>query len=85
MFLKTFPCLFLRIVSILTVFVNKALLSDINLDAPMFIALTQTFITAGICFIKKFLHKLWPDRFYFPETDVFGKETIKNVRKLFKV
>lgn len=45
----------------------------------MFIALTQTFITAGICFAKKFLHKLWPDRFYFPETDVFGKDTIKNV------
>lgn len=68
-----------RIVSILTVFVNKALLSDINLEAPIFIALTQTFITAAICFIKKSLHKLWPERVDFPETSVFGKETIQNV------
>lgn len=61
---------------------NKALLSDINLEAPMFIALTQTFITAAICFIKKTLSHLWPDKVYFPETSVFGKETIKHVSSL---
>lgn len=65
--------------SILTVFINKKLLSGINLDAPMFIALYQTFITSLICFIKLTLSKTFPGRFSFPETNVFGTQTIKDV------
>lgn len=70
---------FFRVVSILTVFVNKTLLSDISLNAPMFIALYQTFITAGICFIKKALSRIWPENFDFPETNVWEIKNIKAV------
>lgn len=68
-----------RIVSISTVFVNKTLLSDINLDAPMFIALSQTLITAFICYLKKILSILYPNKFKFPDIDVWDGQTLKSV------
>lgn len=55
---------------------NKTLLSNINLDAPMFIALSQTVITAFVCFVKKKLSDYFPNRFSFPDIDVFSKGTI---------
>ncbi|EFA10140.1 GDP-fucose transporter 1-like Protein [Tribolium castaneum] len=67
------------VVSILTVFINKTLLSDISLDAPMFIALYQTFITAAICFVKKGLARVFPQHFSFPETSVWDAQTIKTI------
>ncbi|RZC32929.1 TBC1 domain family member 7, partial [Asbolus verrucosus] len=67
------------IVSILTVFINKTLLSDIELNAPMFIALYQTFITAVICFIKKSLALMFPHHVSFPETNVWDLNTIKTI------
>jgi GDP-fucose transporter C1 len=67
------------IVSILTVFINKTLLSEIDLNAPMFIALYQTLITALICFMKKGLAKVFPKHFSFPDTNVWNVKTMKTV------
>ncbi|KAL3268739.1 hypothetical protein HHI36_007841 [Cryptolaemus montrouzieri] len=67
------------VVSIFTVFVNKGLLSGIELDAPMFIACYQTFVTAIICYIKQILNKQWPTKISFPETDVWDVHTLKSV------
>lgn len=60
-------------------FVNKTLLSDIDLDAPMFIALSQTIITALICYLKKILSILYPNKFQFPDIDLWDGHTIKSV------
>jgi len=65
------------IVSISTVFVNKTLLSNTQLDAPMFINLSQTLITALICYGKKVLSKVYPSRFSFPETDIWDPQIIR--------
>ncbi|KAK9887664.1 hypothetical protein WA026_023785 [Henosepilachna vigintioctopunctata] len=67
------------VVSIFTVFVNKALLSGIKLDAPMFIACYQTLVTAFICLVKQLLNKQWPTKVSFPETNVWNAHTIKTV------
>ncbi|CAH1973898.1 unnamed protein product [Acanthoscelides obtectus] len=67
------------VVSITTVFVNKTLLSHIDLDAPMFIALSQTFITAAICYCKKQLSQLYPSKFKFPEVDLWDTHTLKAI------
>ncbi|XP_044753867.1 GDP-fucose transporter 1 [Coccinella septempunctata] len=66
-------------VSIFTVFVNKGLLSGIELDAPMFIACYQTLVTALICYIKQLLNKRWPTKVSFPDTDVWNIQTISSV------
>nr|XP_023011487.1 GDP-fucose transporter 1 [Leptinotarsa decemlineata] len=70
------------VVSISTVFVNKTLLSNINLDAPMFIALSQTLITALICVLKKKLSRKYPGKFRFPDVDVWDWYTIKGILPL---
>lgn len=70
------------IVSISTVFVNKTLLSELNLDAPLFIAFYQTVISALICYFVKVLNRLYPDKVRFPESHPFRWETIKNVLPL---
>ncbi|KAJ8920269.1 hypothetical protein NQ315_011930 [Exocentrus adspersus] len=70
------------IVSISTVFVNKTLLSNINLEAPMFIALSQTLITALICYLKKVLSATYPSTIKFPEIDVWDRYTMKTVLPL---
>lgn len=69
------------IVSILTVFVNKALLSDIDLDAPLFIAFYQTVITALICILIKNFSSMFTE-WQFPETKVFYWQTIRDVLPL---
>lgn len=66
-------------VSILTVFVNKKLLSGINLNAPMFIAFYQTVITAFICLLKKYASKRWPHKVSFPEVDLFNRHNIYSI------
>ncbi|CAG9760460.1 unnamed protein product [Ceutorhynchus assimilis] len=67
------------IVSISTVFVNKTLLSHIELDAPMFINLSQTLVTALICFGKKTLSRMYPQRFQFPEPNIWDPQTIRQI------
>ncbi|CAG9862653.1 unnamed protein product [Phyllotreta striolata] len=70
------------IVSITTVFVNKTLLSHIDLDAPMFINFTQTLITVLICYGKKRLSNVYPNRFKFPDVDVWDTYTLRAVLPL---
>ncbi|KAK4875714.1 hypothetical protein RN001_012136 [Aquatica leii] len=67
------------IVSILTVFVNKTLLSGTNLDAPMFIAFFQTVFTALVCFILIKLSYVFPTQFTFSPGNPFEVQTIKDV------
>lgn len=59
---------------------NKTLLSNIELDAPMFINLSQTLVTALICYGKKTLSILYPDRFSFPQKDIWDPQVIRLVR-----
>lgn len=63
----------------LTVFVNKKLLSEINLEAPMFITFFQTVISILICFSMKSLSYVFPNALSFPETNPFELQTIKDV------
>lgn len=67
-------------------FVNKTLLSHMDLDAPMFIAFSQTVITAVICYIKRVLSDVYPKHFKFPDVDVWDIYIIKAVSEdiLFK-
>ncbi|XP_018334219.1 GDP-fucose transporter 1 [Agrilus planipennis] len=67
------------IISILTVFVNKALLSSIELEAPMFIALFQTMMSVFVCYCMKLLSKVFPSYCNFPDSSPFKKETLKEV------
>ncbi|XP_050527258.1 GDP-fucose transporter 1 [Daktulosphaira vitifoliae] len=71
-------------VSILTVFVNKTLLSSNNLDmnAPLFIAWFQCLVSAIICFILSNLSKIFPKLIKFPKGNPFHWITIKNVLPL---
>lgn len=73
---------FYRIVSITTVFVNKTLLNDLQLDAPLFITFTQTVLTALICWGTKCLSRMFPGRFHCPDVDLFDWYTIKAVLPL---
>lgn len=45
----------------------------------MFIAFTQTLITALICYIRKKLSELFPNKFSFPHVEVWSKSTISTV------
>lgn len=61
------------IISMLTVFVNKVLLSELKLEAPIFITFYQTVISTIICFLMKTFSKS------FPESQPFKIQTIKDV------
>nr|CAI5842687.1 unnamed protein product [Callosobruchus analis] len=45
----------------------------------MFIAFSQTFITAAICYCKKLLSRMYPTKFKFPDVDIWDKHTIKAI------
>lgn len=49
----------------------------------MFINLSQTVITALICYIKKKLSQAFPKRFDFPDIEVWSKSTIYAVSTSF--
>lgn len=52
----------------------------------MFIALSQTILTALICYVKKKLSQAFPKHFDFPDIDVWSKSTLSAVsRTLYKV
>ncbi|OAD59205.1 putative GDP-fucose transporter [Eufriesea mexicana] len=72
------------IISILTVFINKALLSSntINLDAPLFITWCQCIISLIICVILSNLSKWFPKYFKFPDGNPYTKETLKKILPL---
>ncbi|XP_075228941.1 GDP-fucose transporter nac [Lycorma delicatula] len=67
------------IVSIVTVFINKTLLSINKVDAPFFIFWYQCFISALICLTLKLLSKCFPSRISFPEGQPFSKNVMKKV------
>ncbi|XP_034934194.1 GDP-fucose transporter 1 [Chelonus insularis] len=69
------------IISILTVFVNKNLLSSkqVNLDAPMFITWFQCAVTMFICFSLSKLAKSYPKVISFPDGNPY---TINNFKKV---
>lgn len=67
-----------RIVSIVTVFINKTLLSYIELDAPMFIAFYQTLISALIIVFLQLFSNIIPS-FQFSDAKPFSISTIKDV------
>lgn len=72
------------VVSIVTVFINKALLSskEIDLEAPLFMAWFQCLISALICFTVSCLAKWCPGTFYFPKGSPFRLEIMKKVLPL---
>lgn len=72
------------VVSIVTVFINKALLSskEIDLEAPLFMAWFQCLISALICFTISCLAKWCPGTFYFPKGSPFQLEIMKKVLPL---
>ncbi|VVC43947.1 Hypothetical protein CINCED_3A013641 [Cinara cedri] len=72
------------IISILTVFVNKTLLTSdkLDMDAPMFIAWFQCFVSAIICFTMSRLSKVFPNTVHFPGGNPFNSTTIKHVLPL---
>lgn len=72
------------VVSIITVFINKALLSskEIDLEAPLFVAWFQCLVSALICFAISCLAKWCPGTFYFPKGSPFRLEVMKKVLPL---
>lgn len=64
---------------------NKTLLSNIELDAPMCINLSQTLVTALICYGKKMLSILYPDRFSFPQKNIWDPQVIRQVRLIYLI
>jgi GDP-fucose transporter C1 len=70
-----------RIISILTVFVNKTLLSvdQLDVDAPIFIVWFQCLVSAIICFSLSRLSKMFPNAIQFPSGNPFHTFTIKKV------
>ncbi|XP_012267187.2 GDP-fucose transporter 1 isoform X1 [Athalia rosae] len=72
------------IVSILTVFVNKALLSsdDIDLDAPLFVTWFQCVVSAVICTTLSKLAQWYPEQIKFPKGHPYCKDVIKKVLPL---
>lgn len=65
----------------MTVFVNKALLSSktVNLEAPIFIAWFQCFVSALICFTMNRMSHHFPGVVSFPPGSPFSIETMKRV------
>ncbi|KAG4078196.1 hypothetical protein HA402_002248 [Bradysia odoriphaga] len=72
------------ITSIVTVFVNKALLSSdaVNLDAPLFVTWFQCVVSAAICFAMSKMSQLCPSLVSFPNGNPMEMETFKNVLPL---
>lgn len=72
------------LVSILTVFVNKALLSskDIDLDAPLFVTWFQCAVSTVICFVMSRLSLLFPGVISFPEGTPLDIDTFRKMLPL---
>lgn len=69
---------FTRFTSILTVFVNKALLSgDTELDAPLFITWIQCITSVALCQLLRIMKKS-----YLPNPNVFSRNTVRQILPL---
>lgn len=73
-----------RMVSILTVFVNKALLSSdmVNLDAPLFVTWFQCIVSVVICITLHKMSQWFPDCIEIAAGSPFKRDTLKKVCKL---
>ena len=74
-----------RIVSILTVFVNKAILSSdaVNLNAPLFVTWFQCIVSVAICITLRIISQWFPDCIEIANGSPFKKDTLKKVYNLF--
>ncbi|XP_070153444.1 GDP-fucose transporter 1 [Polyergus mexicanus] len=72
------------IVSILTVFVNKALLSSkaVNLDAPLFVTWFQCIVSVTICITLRKLSQWFPRYIEIADGSPFRKDILKKVLPL---
>lgn len=72
---------FFRIVSILTVFVNKALLSSdtVDLDAPLFVTWFQCIVSVTICITLRKLSQCFPKYLAVANGTPFSVDTVKEV------
>ncbi|XP_059617855.1 GDP-fucose transporter 1 [Phlebotomus argentipes] len=72
------------VISMVTVFINKSLLSSdfFSLDAPLFITWSQCVVSAGICFSLSRLSKVFPKGVHFPEGNPLDWTTVKSVLPL---
>ncbi|XP_066582068.1 GDP-fucose transporter 1 [Prorops nasuta] len=80
----TFVIAIYWITSILTVFINKTLLSsrDISLEAPLFITWFQCIVSVIICLTLSTLSKAFPRFIQFPKGDPWKTETLKKILPL---
>lgn len=78
--------IFFRVVSILTVFVNKTLLSSetVNLDAPLFITWFQCIISVVICVTLRTLSQWFPNYITMAEGSPFKMDVVRKVYISFK-
>lgn len=70
-----------RVTSIVTVFVNKALFSSINLDAPLFITWFQCIISVAICLCLKVLSQFYPNLVTFSDGRLLDGTILRKVQK----
>ncbi|KXJ81388.1 GDP-fucose transporter 1 [Aedes albopictus] len=70
------------VVSILTVFVNKALLSGLELDAPLFVTWFQVLTSTSICFVMMALSRKYPGMFNVPSGNPLDREVMRKVLPL---
>ncbi|XP_046406180.1 GDP-fucose transporter 1 [Ischnura elegans] len=72
------------VVSITTVFVNKALLSQqvVNLDAPLFVTWYQCLVSSFICFSMSTMSKMCPSIIPFPEGSPLRYEVFRKILPL---
>lgn len=70
------------VVSILTVFVNKALLSGLELDAPLFVTWFQVLTSTSICFVMMALSRKYPGVFNVPSGNPLDREVMRKVLPL---
>ncbi|XP_076677486.1 GDP-fucose transporter nac [Andrena cerasifolii] len=72
------------VVSILTVFINKALLSSdlINLDAPLFVTWCQCIVSLFICTTLSHLSRWFPEYVTFPDGNPYTMETLRKILPL---
>ncbi|XP_024941923.1 GDP-fucose transporter 1 [Cephus cinctus] len=72
------------VTSILTVFVNKTLLSSdtVNLDAPLFVTWFQCIVSAVICTVLSGLSRWYPNYITFPKGHPYNLETAKKILPL---
>ncbi|XP_055586079.1 GDP-fucose transporter 1 [Uranotaenia lowii] len=67
------------VISILTVFVNKALLSGIDLQAPLFVTWFQVLVSSAICFLMSMLSRRYPKLINVPTGNPFSTEVFLKV------